>query len=64
MVELLAACYDLDVLKGDRAALLALLSSPYAQGMSEEARKCIPQYQSVSQQCFISRKYAEYLKLL
>ncbi len=65
--ELLGACYELDVLRGDKTGLLALLSSPYAQNMKDEGKKRLPAFEAVNaggQKCFISKKYAEYLRLL
>ncbi len=62
--DLLGQCYFKDVLKNDKAGLMWLLGTPYAQGLKAEALKRLPQYQAVSQQDFISRKYAEYIKLL
>lgn len=64
MVEILGACYKLDVLDCDRQGLESFLSTPYAQGFREAASLALPGYKHASQQCFISRKYAEYLTLL
>lgn len=61
---ILGECYKLDVLNNDRKGLEFLLSTTYAQSFKEDALKSLPKYKEASRQCFISRKYAEYIQLI
>ncbi len=62
--SLLGECYRKDVIKSDVPGVDWLLSTPIAQEFRQEASSRLRNYEQVAQRCFISKKYAEYIKKL
>ncbi len=62
--QVLNKCYKLDVIDGHKNLALNIINDNKTTTNIDAARELLPSYEAASNQCFISRKNAEYLQAM